>query len=149
MSETEQAFFGAGCFWGAEAAFRKLPGVIDTRVGYAAENSPNATRIEVVRVEFSPAKLSFELLTEHFWGLHDPTSVDRQGADVGTKYRSAIFTTSIQQTDAAREAIAKLDRSGRFSRPVATVVLSLGQFDMASDEDQRYLERNGLASCGL
>ncbi|MFM0339400.1 peptide-methionine (S)-S-oxide reductase MsrA [Paraburkholderia fungorum] len=149
MSETEQAFFGAGCFWGAEAAFRKLPGVTDTRVGYANENAPNATRIEVVKVDFSPAKLTFELLIEHFWDLHDPTSVDRQGEDVGTKYRSAIFTTSSQQTDVAREAISKLDSSGRFSRPIVTVVLPLGQFDMASDEDQRYLERNGLFSCGL
>lgn len=104
---------------------------------------------QIVRVEFSPQQLPFELLIEHFWELHDPTSVDRQGEDVGTKYRSAIFATSRQQTDAAREEISKLDSSRRFSRPLATVVLPLGQFDMASNEDQRYLERNGLASCGL
>lgn len=149
MSTTEQAFFGAGCFWGAEAAFRKLPGVVDTRVGYARDHSPNITGIEVVQVEFSPEKLTFELLIEHFWGLHDPTSVDRQGEDVGTKYRSAIFTTSSQQMNAARAAISTLDSSRRFSRPIVTVVLPLGQFDLASDSDQRYLERNGLASCGL
>lgn len=145
MSETKQPFFGAGCLWRAEAAFRELPGVIDTRVGYAMENAPNATRIEIVRVEFSPQQLPFELLIEHFWELHDPTSVDRQGEDVGAKYRSAIFATSCQQTDAAREEFSQLDSS----RPIATVVLPPGQFDMASNEDQRYLERNGLASCGL
>jgi peptide-methionine (S)-S-oxide reductase len=149
MIEVEQATFGAGCFWGAEAVFRKLPGVIDTRVGFATGTGPDAARIEVVQVDFSPETLTFDGLIEHFWGLHDPTSLDRQGDDVGTKYRSAIFVTSTGQADTARDAISKLDGSGRLARPVATVILSLGHFELAKEDDQRYLERHGLASCSL
>jgi peptide-methionine (S)-S-oxide reductase len=130
MIEVEQATFGAGCFWGAEAVFRKLPGVIDTRVGFATGTGPDAARIEVVQVDFSPETLTFDGLIEHFWGLHDPTSLDRQA-------------------DTARDAISKLDGSGRLARPVATVILSLGHFELAKEDDQRYLERHGLASCSL
>ncbi|MGA7812033.1 peptide-methionine (S)-S-oxide reductase MsrA [Caballeronia sp.] len=101
MIEVEQATFGAGCFWGAEAAFRKLPGVVDTRVGFAVGTGPGASRIEVVQVDFSPETLTLGTLIEHFWELHDPTSVDRQGDDVGTKYRSAIFVTSTRQAETA------------------------------------------------
>ncbi len=94
---SEQATFGAGCFWGAEASFRVLPGVLDTRVGFARSDLGDATLIEVVQVDFDPRLISYSRLVEHFWTLHDPTSVDGQGADVGAKYRSALFFNSAEQ----------------------------------------------------
>ena len=149
MIEIEQATFGAGCFWGAEAAFRALPGVFDTRVGFAGEAGAEGVQIEVVRVDFSPAQLSFSALIERFWDLHDPTSVDRQGQYSGAKYRSAIFVTSGQQEAAARAAVSRAEATGRFVRPIASVILPLGHFELASDDDQRYLERHGSSSCSL
>ncbi|HXZ08200.1 MAG TPA: peptide-methionine (S)-S-oxide reductase MsrA [Paraburkholderia sp.] len=149
MIEIEQATFGAGCFWGAEAAFRALPGVVDTRVGFAAQAGGEGVQIEVVQVDFSPSQLSFSALIERFWELHDPTSVDRQGQYSGAKYRSAIFITSDQQEGAARAAISQADASHRFTRPIATVVLPLGQFELASEDDQRYLEKHGSSACSL
>ena len=92
----EQATFGAGCFWGAEASFRALPGVLDSRVGFASPAGDEAVSIEVVQVDFDTREIPYSRLIEHFWTLHDPTSVDRQGADVGVKYRSALFRQFIQ-----------------------------------------------------
>jgi peptide-methionine (S)-S-oxide reductase len=97
----EQATFGAGCFWGAEASFRELPGVFDSRVGFARSTKGEATLIEVVQVDFDARVITYSSLIEHFWTLHDPTSIDRQGADVGEKYRSALFFSSAQQAQLA------------------------------------------------
>lgn len=149
MTETQQATFGAGCFWGAEAAFRKLEGVLDSRVGYAVEAGREAPLIEVVQVDFVPDLISYEALLDAFWALHDPTSHDRQGEHVGVKYRSAIFAHSTDQAAIAEAARLRLDRSGRYSRPIATVTVPLGRFDMAEEEHQRYLEKHGLTVCSI
>ena len=149
MSETQKATFGAGCFWGAEMALRKLDGVLDSRVGYAVEAGRDTPVIEVVQVDFAPGIISYASLIEAFWALHDPTSVDRQGKDVGVKYRSAIFTHSSAQAVTAAAARTRLDGSGRYRRPVATVVVELGRFELASEEQQRYLEKNGLVACAI
>ncbi|AUG01735.1 peptide-methionine (S)-S-oxide reductase [Pseudomonas sp. 09C 129] len=149
MSGIKQATFGAGCFWGAEAAFRALPGVVETRVGYAVEAGDESLRIEVVQVDFDPQVLAYLSLIEHFWGLHDPTSVDRQGEHAGVKYRSAIFHTNALQAEQARQAKTTLQDSGRLNKPVATVIVPLGRFDLADEAHQRYLEKNGLSSCHI
>lgn len=149
MSGIKQATFGAGCFWGAEAAFRALPGVVETRVGYAVEVADEALQIEVVQVDFDPQVLAYTRLIEHFWGLHDPTSVDRQGEHGGGKYRSAIFYHDGGQAGEARVAKVALQDSGRLSKPVATVVVPLGRFELADEGHQRYLEKNGLSSCHI
>ena len=145
----EQATFGAGCFWGGEAAFRALPGVLDTRVGFARSANGEAALIEVVQVDFDGRVISYSRLIEHFWTLHDPTSVDRQGADVGVKYRSALFFSSAQQARSARLAIQRLDASGRLGKPVATVILALGEFQLADEDQQRYLEKHGASACSI
>ncbi|AZC18014.1 Peptide methionine sulfoxide reductase MsrA [Pseudomonas sp. CMR5c] len=149
LNGIEQATFGAGCFWGAEATFRALPGVLDTRVGYAVEAGDEAVQIEVVQVDFDPRLLAYSRLIEHFWGLHDPTSVDRQGEHGGVKYRSAIFHTNAVQAEQARAAKTALQDSGRLDKPVATVIVPLGRFDLADEAHQRYLEKNGLSSCHI
>ncbi|MBP5078067.1 peptide-methionine (S)-S-oxide reductase MsrA [Pseudomonas chlororaphis] len=149
MSGIKQATFGAGCFWGAEAAFRALPGVVETRVGYAVEAGDESVQIEVVQVDFDPRVLAYPSLIEHFWDLHDPTSVDRQGEHGGGKYRSAIFYHDAGQGEEARLAKVALQESGRLSKPVATVVVPLGRFELADEGHQRYLEKNGLSSCHI
>lgn len=145
----EQATFGAGCFWGAEASFRALPGVLDTRVGFARSDLGDATLIEVVQVDFDAQLISYSRLVEHFWTLHDPTSIDRQGADVGTKYRSALFFASAEQARLALVAKQQLDASGQLAKPVATVILALGEFQKADEEHQRYLEKHGGSACSI
>ncbi|SKB07588.1 peptide-methionine (S)-S-oxide reductase [Pseudomonas extremaustralis] len=145
----EQATFGAGCFWGAEAAFRSLPGVLDTRVGFARSANGEAALIEVVQVDFDARVISYSRLIEHFWTLHDPTSVDRQGADVGVKYRSALFFSSAQQAQSAQLAKQRLDASGQLGKPVATVILALGEFQPADEDQQRYLEKHGASACSI
>ncbi|WP_148169503.1 peptide-methionine (S)-S-oxide reductase MsrA [Pseudomonas chlororaphis] len=149
MKSIEQATFGAGCFWGAEAAFLALPGVLDSRVGYASELGDESIRIEVVQVDFDPRVMGYSSLIEHFWDLHDPTSVDRQGEHGGAKYRSAIFHTGVEQAEQARAAKVALQGSGRLDKPVVTVVVPLGRFELADEVHQRYLERNGLSSCHI
>ncbi|EPL07043.1 putative homocysteine S-methyltransferase [Pseudomonas sp. CF161] len=148
-AEVQQATFGAGCFWGAEAAFRQLPGVLDSRVGFARPASGEALSIEVVQVDFDPTQIAYSRLIEAFWTLHDPTSVDRQGADVGVKYRSALFVNGPEQAATAEAAREQLDASGRLAKPVATVVLPLGEFERAAEEHQRYLEKHGASACSL
>lgn len=149
MSNSEKATFGAGCFWGAEASFRALEGVVDTRVGLASPADDNQLQIEVVQIEFDPKTLAYAQLIEHFWGLHNPTSIDRQGSDVGAKYRSAIFFHSAEQQEQAQAAKRALDESGRLNKPVVTGVLPLGHFALASEEHQRYLEKHGKSSCSI
>jgi peptide-methionine (S)-S-oxide reductase len=145
----EQATFGAGCFWGAEASFRTLPGVLDTRVGFARSAKGKSEVIEVVQVDFDAKVITYSRLIEHFWTLHDPTSVDRQGADVGVKYRSALYFCSAQQAQLALVAKQRLDVSGQLSKPVATVILPLDEFQLADDDQQRYLEKHGASGCAI
>ena len=148
-SSPEQATFGAGCFWGAEAAFRALPGVLDSRVGFARSATGASEQIEVVQVDFDPTVITYSRLIEHFWTLHDPTSVDRQGADVGVKYRSAVFYNNAEQADLAAAAKQRLEDSGQLGKPVATVIVPLGEFELADEDQQRYLEKHGASSCSI
>ncbi|MBH3343219.1 peptide-methionine (S)-S-oxide reductase MsrA [Pseudomonas parafulva] len=149
QQRVEQATFGAGCFWGAEAAFRALPGVVDSRVGFARSAQGEADMIEVVQVDFDPGLTSYSQLVGHFWALHDPTSVDRQGTDIGVKYRSALFVSNLAQAELAQAAKHYLEASGKLSKPVATVILPLGDVQLADQDQQRYLEKHGLGSCSL
>lgn len=155
----EKATFAAGCFWGVEAAFRQVAGVTATSVGYMGGTTHNPTykdvctnrtgHAEVVQVEFDPARVSYERLIEVFWASHDPTQLNRQGPDVGTQYRSAIFYHSPEQEAAARASKAAEDRSGRCRRPIVTEIIPAGAYWIAEDYHQRYLEKRGLASCHI
>src|ERR1700693_5185128 len=151
----EKAMFGAGCFWGVEAEFRKVPGVTSTAVGYSGGQLKNPTyqdvcaentgHAEVVQVEFDPEKVSYDDLLEVFWENHDPTQLNRQGPDYGKQYRSAIFYHSPEQEQAARASKEKLEKSGRFSRPIVTQIVPAVTFFEAEDYHQQYLEKRGLA----
>ncbi|HEY0076105.1 MAG TPA: peptide-methionine (S)-S-oxide reductase MsrA [Abditibacteriaceae bacterium] len=158
-SKTQIATFGAGCFWGVEAAFRRTPGVIGTAVGYAGGHTQNPTykevcsgrtnHAEVVQVEFDPTQLSYEQLLEVFWNSHNPTQVNRQGPDVGSQYRSVVFYHSDEQKTAAQQSKEALEASGQFNRPIATIIEAAPTFYFAEDYHQQYLEKRGLASCHL
>lgn len=147
------AIFAAGCFWKPEAQFRKIEGVTETAVGYAGGSKPDPSyqevcqhdtgHAEVVRVEYDPEKVSYEQLLAHFFTMHDPTQMNRQGPDVGDQYRSAIFPQDDAQRAAAEKAIASLNRSGKFDRPLATKIED-GDFWMAEDYHQQYLEKQGI-----
>jgi peptide-methionine (S)-S-oxide reductase len=154
---TEIATFGAGCFWGIEAAFRRVPGVVDAVVGYSGGEMANPTykdvctdetgHAEVVQVTFDPAKLNYEKLLDAFWAMHDPTQVNRQGPDSGSQYRTAIFFHSPEQEAAAKKSKAALDASRKFRRPIATEITPASTFYRAEEYHQRYLEKRGAASC--
>jgi peptide-methionine (S)-S-oxide reductase len=153
----EQATFAAGCFWGVEAAFRQIKGVASTTVGYTGGHLPNATyedvcsgrtgHAEAVLVEYDPAVVSYEQLLDVFWQEHDPTTLNRQGPDIGSQYRSAIFYHSPEQQAAAEASKAKLDASRRYARPIVTEIVAAGPFCRAEDYHQQYLEKRGLAHC--
>jgi len=150
---TQVATFAAGCFWGVEYAFRKVPGVVKTTVGYTGGQTKNPTYEEVcshttghaeaVQIEFDPSKVSYEKLLEAFWNMHDPTSVNRQGPDVGSNYRSAIFYNSPEQEKEAKDLAEKLGKSGKFKRPIVTEIAPAKEFYKAEDYHQQYFEKNG------
>jgi peptide-methionine (S)-S-oxide reductase len=154
-----KATFGAGCFWGVEATFRQLPGVISTRVGYTGGKLADPTyedvcsdstgHAEAVEVDYDPAKLSYDKLLEVFWENHDPTQLNRQGPDWGTQYRSAIFLHDPQQEAAALASKEKLAKSGRYSKPIVTQIVPAVTFYPAEDYHQQYLEKRGLATCHI
>lgn len=154
---TEFATFGAGCFWGVEVTFRNVRGVKDALVGYLGGTLANPTyrdvctgrtgHAEVVQVEFDPAEVSYSQLLDVFWDNHNPTTLNRQGPDVGTQYRSAIFYHSPEQQRQAEESKARLTASNRFARPIVTEITPASTFYPAEDYHQRYLEKRGLASC--
>ncbi len=156
---TNKAMFGAGCFWGVEATFREVPGVVDVAVGYCGGTLANPTyedvcyrntgHAEVVLVDFDPARVTYNDLLNVFWGAHNPTQKNRQGPDVGTQYRSAIFVFDEEQAEAARASKARLDAAGRFMRPIATEITPASSFWRAEEYHQRYLEKRGLAQCHL
>jgi peptide-methionine (S)-S-oxide reductase len=155
----EKATFGAGCFWGVEAHFAEINGVIDTAAGYEGGELEHPTykevctdrtgHAEVVEVTFDSNRLSFESLLDAFFAMHDPTQVNRQGPDFGTQYRSVIFARSDEQATQARARISELNASGSYRQPIATkVVPSLG-FWKAEEYHQRYLEKRGMVSCHI
>ena len=143
-----KAMFAAGCFWGVEETFRKVPGVTDVAVGYSggATADPSYEQVcsgdtghaEVVLIEYDQRKVDYDELLEVFWESHDPTQVNRQGADVGSQYRSAIFTFDADQEAVARESKHGHDASGRYARPIATEILPAGPFWRAAEFHQRY-----------
>jgi peptide-methionine (S)-S-oxide reductase len=155
----EIATFGAGCFWGIEAAFRRVPGVLDAAVGYSGGKTQNPSyqevctdttgHAEVVQVTFDPEKLSYEQLLDVFWTIHDPTQVNRQGPDYGKQYRTAIFFHSPEQEAAAKKSKQALEASGKLRRPIATEITVAGPFWRAEEYHQRYLEKRGAASCHI
>jgi peptide-methionine (S)-S-oxide reductase len=154
---TEIATFGAGCFWGVEAKFRMIPGVVDAVVGYSNGHTVNPTykdvctdetgHAEVVQVTFDSTQVSYEKLLEGFWLMHDPTQMNRQGPDFGKQYRSAIFFHSPEQETIAKKSKAALEGSGKFRRPIATEIAPAGTFYRAEEYHQRYLEKRRAASC--
>lgn len=156
---TELATFGAGCFWGVEVTFRNTPGVKDAIVGYLGGTLANPTykdvctgrtgHAEVVQVKYDPAEVSYDKLLDVFWENHDPTTLNRQGPDVGTQYRSAIFYHTSEQKRVAEESKASLEESKRFRRPIVTEITAASTFYPAEDYHQRYLEKRGLASCHI
>lgn len=155
----EVATFGAGCFWGVEARFREIDGVQETAVGYLGGDYDNPSyedvcsgrtgHAEVVQMVYDSGKVSYDELLEVFWEMHDPTSLNRQGPDTGTQYRSAIFYHTPEQKAAAEASRDHLDASGRFSRPVVTEIMPASTFYRAEEYHQRYLEKKGLSSCAI
>jgi peptide-methionine (S)-S-oxide reductase len=153
------ATFAAGCFWGVEAAFRRIDGVTGTTVGYTGGTTINPTyeqvctdrtrHAEAVRVEYDPSRVSYDDLLDVFWASHDPTQRNRQGPDVGTQYRSAIFVHDAEQEAAARASKERLEASGRHRRPIVTEIVPAPEFYRAEDYHQQYFEKRGLASCRL
>ncbi len=156
---TKTATFGAGCFWGVEAAYRQLDGVIATAVGYMGGAVQNPTyqqvcsnttgHAEVVQVEYDPERVSYSELLDIFWSNHDPTQLNRQGPDIGSQYRSVVFFYDAEQESEARASIDELTSSAGLSAPVVTQVVPAETFWRAEEYHQQYLEKKGLASCRI
>ncbi len=152
-----KATFGAGCFWGVEARFRELPGVVDAAVGYMGGDLENPSyrevctgrtgHAEVVQVDYDESQTRYEALLELFFNCHNPTTRDRQGPDIGTQYRSVIFTRDEGQANAARKAVEQASESGRWQQPVVTEVAPAGTFWRAEEYHQQYLQKNGGGFC--
>jgi peptide-methionine (S)-S-oxide reductase len=151
---TEKAIFGAGCFWGVESAFRAIKGVNEVISGYAGGHTRNPTyrdvcsgetgHAEVVQVEYDPSQVDYDELLDVFWNCHNPTTPNRQGPDVGTQYRSAIFFYTPEQEIAAKASREKLQQSGRWREPIVTEILPASEFYPAEEYHQRYLEKRGV-----
>ncbi len=152
--KTETAVFGAGCFWGVESAFRRLKGILRTTVGYMGGTTENPSyeevctdrtgHAEVVKVEFDPSQISYQKLLEVFWSIHDPTTLNRQGLDLGTQYRSVIFTENVPQEKAAMASLEALGHSGKFQRRIVTQIVPAKEFYPAEEYHQQYFEKRGI-----
>ncbi len=155
--ERERATFGAGCFWGVEVTFRNVPGVVDAISGYSGGTTERPTyqevcrhgtgHAEVVDVTFDPERVTYQQLLDVFFASHDATQLNRQGPDVGDQYRSVIFVHDQAQRDAAEAARERWQASGRYRKPIVTVIEPAQPFWPAEEYHQRYLEKRGLASC--
>ena len=151
----EQATFGAGCFWCVEAIFESLDGVIDVQAGYAGGNIKNPTyedictgnsgHAEVIQIEYNSNIISYEKLMDVFWKSHDPTTLNRQGADIGTQYRSVLFYHSDKQREIAEESMKKTDQSGMYVNPIMTEIIPMDTFYQAEDYHQNYYRINPRA----
>jgi peptide-methionine (S)-S-oxide reductase len=149
----EKATFAAGCFWGIEAAFRKVEGVVSTEVGYTGGETQDPTyeqvctgrsgHAEAVHLEFDPERVTYDELLEVFWNIHDPTTPNRQGPDIGTQYRSAIFVHNDAQEAAATASKAQLQANGRFGAGIVTEITPAGPFYRAEDYHQQFTEKRG------
>jgi len=155
----EKAIFGAGCFWGVEAAFKTVPGVTSVEVGYAGGSKENPTyeevctgtsgHAEVVLVSFYPEKVAYSDLLKVFWSNHNPTTLNRQGPDVGSQYRSAIFTYGEDQQKIAEASKAEQDSSGRFKAPVVTIIEPVSSYYRAEEYHQDYFAKQGIEHCPI
>lgn len=153
----QKVTFGAGCFWHVEDAFSKIPGVISAGCGYSGGNLENPTyedvctgktgHVEVVQMEYDADKISFEKLLEAFWEMHDPTTLNRQGPDIGTQYRSAIFFHSLEQEKIAKESKEKLEKSKKFKNKIVTEISKAKEFYRAEEYHQKYFQKRGIKSC--
>lgn len=158
-SKMEKATFGAGCFWGVEAGFRCLKGVVSTSVGYSGGTVENPTyedvcsdksgHAEVVEVVYDPSEVSYDALLKVFWENHDPTTLNRQGPEVGTQYRSVIFYHNEAQKAAAEISKQNLQNAGKYKKDIVTEITPAAQFFRAEEYHQRYLEKRGLAGCKI
>jgi peptide-methionine (S)-S-oxide reductase len=153
----ETATFAAGCFWGVEAAFRQVEGVVSTRVGYTGGTVANPSyeqvcsgktgHAEAVEIEYDPSEVSYGQLLNVFWENHDPTTLNRQGPDVGAQYRSAVFFNNPEQETAARASRDKLQQSGKYKRPIVTEITPASEFYEAEEYHQQYFEKRGVSHC--
>jgi peptide-methionine (S)-S-oxide reductase len=156
---TEKATFGAGCFWGVEETFRQVPGVIDAAAGYEGGTLDNPTyrdvctdrtgHAEVVEIAYDPERVSYDELLNVFWSNHNPTTLNRQGPDVGTQYRSVVFYHTPEQQATAIASKERLEREGRFKRPIVTQIVPASTFYRAEEYHQRYLAKHGLSHCHI
>lgn len=156
---TNLATFGAGCFWGVEETFRKLPGVIETSVGYMGGQTEQSTyeqvcsdrtgHAEVLQLTYDPDKVSYEELLKVFWNSHNPTTLNRQGPDVGTQYRSAIFYHTPEQKEIAEKSKEELGESGKWKAPIVTEITEAKNFWKAEDYHQKYLMKRGEDVCHI
>lgn len=154
-----RATFGAGCFWGVEELFRRREGVTSTAVGYMGGTTENPTyeevctgrtgHVEVVDVEYDPSVIAYEELLQLFWENHNPTTLNRQGLDIGTQYRSVVFYHTLEQKEAAEKSKQELDASGKWKDPIVTGILPAATFYRAEEYHQRYLQKRGQSSCGI
>ena len=157
--QTEKATFGAGCFWGVEETFRNVKGVLSTSVGYAGGTQQNPRyqdvctdktgHAEVVEIQFDPSQVGYDELLDVFWSNHNPTTLNRQGPDVGTQYRSVIFYHSPEQQASANASKVKLEKSGRFNRPIVTQIEPASTFWRAEEYHQQYLQKRGQSHCAV
>lgn len=157
-SQMKKAYFGGGCFWGVEEAFRAIPGVTQTVVGFMGGGVKNPSYVEVcggstghaevVEVTYDPHRVPYEVLLSVFWSIHDPTQVNRQGPDIGSQYRSVIFCVDEDQHRAAQISKGRLDAGGKYLRPIATEIEYAATFYRAEEYHQRYLQKLGRAACG-
>lgn len=159
MTTVQTATFGAGCFWGVEETFRATSGVVNTAVGYMGGTLTQPTyedvctdrtgHAEVVQIEFDPSVVDYQQLLDIFWSNHNPTTIDRQGPDVGSQYRSVIFFHSPEQEALAQQSKQQLDASGKFPSPIVTEIIPAETFWKAEDYHQQYLAKRGLSTCHL
>ena len=159
MVKTETATFAAGCFWGVQAAFDEVKGVVQTTVGYTGGHTQKPTyhdvcsdttgHAEAVEVVFDPQVVSYEQLLDKFWAMHDPTTLNRQGPDYGSQYRSVIFYHSPEQQAAATASKEKLQKSGRYPQPIVTEVVPATTFWRAEEHHQKYFQKHGGGSCHI
>jgi len=155
----EKATFGAGCFWHVEDAFMKVPGVVSTEVGFEGGSKENPTyrdvcthttgHAEVVEVTYDPSKVGYDDLLNVFWDIHDPTTMNRQGPDVGDQYRSVIFFYSKEQEAAAKASKERMERSGKFRKPIVTQIVPAEKFWRAEEYHQKYFQKTGQKACGI
>jgi len=157
MAKLEDAAFGAGCFWGVEDAFMKVKGVEETEVGFMGGKTKNPTykevctdktgHAEVVHLKFDPKEISYEELLNIFWGIHNPTSLNRQGPDFGSQYRSVIFYYNKEQKKAAEKSKAELEKSGKYDKSIVTEIIPAPEFYRAEEYHQKYHQKQGITKC--